>query len=270
MSRRQKRPRFLRLLPSVMVVGAGLLVLKASGLVHDAYAAGQSSRRRRRHRAGAQAGQQGLRRRRQAPGRQRRRSGRADQPVQAPRANWTRARPRSRPRPISWPPPKRAWTPRSPSSRQLQGPDHRPAGPARRRPAKADRRPGEDLFGDEAQGCRPHLRRLHDDVLLPVAPGDEIRRAGADPGGDERPSGPEADGQAGQQADPARHHAAPAPVAASAVTTAPAAAGLPARTAPISQATATGQSGARRQGRRLRRAVDLAHNRVHVKVYRRG
>jgi len=33
-----KLPRFARLLPSVIVVGAGLLVLNASGLVHDAYA----------------------------------------------------------------------------------------------------------------------------------------------------------------------------------------------------------------------------------------
>jgi flagellar motility protein MotE (MotC chaperone) len=32
------RPRFVRLLPSVMVVGTGLLVLNASGLVHNAYA----------------------------------------------------------------------------------------------------------------------------------------------------------------------------------------------------------------------------------------
>jgi flagellar motility protein MotE (MotC chaperone) len=34
----KQTPRFLRLLPSVVVVGAGLLVLNASGLVHDAYA----------------------------------------------------------------------------------------------------------------------------------------------------------------------------------------------------------------------------------------
>lgn len=34
------KPRFLRLLPGVVVVGAGLLVLNASGLVHQAYAAG--------------------------------------------------------------------------------------------------------------------------------------------------------------------------------------------------------------------------------------
>ena len=34
----QRTPRLLRLLPSVVVVGAGLLVLNASGLVHDAYA----------------------------------------------------------------------------------------------------------------------------------------------------------------------------------------------------------------------------------------
>lgn len=34
------KPRFLRLLPGVVLVGAGLLVLNASGLVHDAYAAG--------------------------------------------------------------------------------------------------------------------------------------------------------------------------------------------------------------------------------------
>ena len=33
-----KLPRFARLLPSVVVVGAGLLVLNASGLIHDAYA----------------------------------------------------------------------------------------------------------------------------------------------------------------------------------------------------------------------------------------
>ena len=33
-----KLPRFARLLPSVIVVGTGLLVLNASGLVHDAYA----------------------------------------------------------------------------------------------------------------------------------------------------------------------------------------------------------------------------------------
>jgi flagellar motility protein MotE (MotC chaperone) len=32
------RPRLLRLLPSVVVVGTGLLILNASGLVHDAYA----------------------------------------------------------------------------------------------------------------------------------------------------------------------------------------------------------------------------------------
>jgi flagellar motility protein MotE (MotC chaperone) len=35
---RKTRPRFVRLLPSVMVVGAGLLVLNASGLIHDAQA----------------------------------------------------------------------------------------------------------------------------------------------------------------------------------------------------------------------------------------
>lgn len=34
----KKRPRFARLLPSVVVVGAGLLVLNASGLIHDAQA----------------------------------------------------------------------------------------------------------------------------------------------------------------------------------------------------------------------------------------
>jgi flagellar motility protein MotE (MotC chaperone) len=34
----RKGPRYLRLLPSVVVVGAGLLVLNASGLVHYAYA----------------------------------------------------------------------------------------------------------------------------------------------------------------------------------------------------------------------------------------
>jgi flagellar motility protein MotE (MotC chaperone) len=34
----KKMPRLLRLLPSVVVVGAGLLVLNASGLIHDAYA----------------------------------------------------------------------------------------------------------------------------------------------------------------------------------------------------------------------------------------
>lgn len=33
-----KLPRFARLLPSVVIVGAGLLVLNTSGLVHDAYA----------------------------------------------------------------------------------------------------------------------------------------------------------------------------------------------------------------------------------------
>ena len=32
------------------------------------------------------------------------RSGCAEQPVQAPRANWMRAKPSSRPRPICWPP----------------------------------------------------------------------------------------------------------------------------------------------------------------------
>src|SRR5579863_6687005 len=31
-------PRLLRLLPSVVLVGTGLLILNASGLVHDAYA----------------------------------------------------------------------------------------------------------------------------------------------------------------------------------------------------------------------------------------
>jgi flagellar motility protein MotE (MotC chaperone) len=37
-------PRYVRLLPSVVVVGAALLVLKTSGLVHDAYAqAGQAA-----------------------------------------------------------------------------------------------------------------------------------------------------------------------------------------------------------------------------------
>ena len=35
----KKSPRLLRLLPSVVVVGTGLLVLNASGLVHEAYAA---------------------------------------------------------------------------------------------------------------------------------------------------------------------------------------------------------------------------------------
>jgi flagellar motility protein MotE (MotC chaperone) len=34
----KKTPRLLRLLPSVVVVGTGLLILNASGLVHDAYA----------------------------------------------------------------------------------------------------------------------------------------------------------------------------------------------------------------------------------------
>jgi flagellar motility protein MotE (MotC chaperone) len=34
----KKTPRLLRLLPSVVVVGSGLLILNASGLVHDAYA----------------------------------------------------------------------------------------------------------------------------------------------------------------------------------------------------------------------------------------
>jgi flagellar motility protein MotE (MotC chaperone) len=34
----KKLPRLLRLLPSVVVVGSGLLVLNASGLIHDAYA----------------------------------------------------------------------------------------------------------------------------------------------------------------------------------------------------------------------------------------
>ncbi len=34
----KKSPRLMRLLPSVVVVGAGLLVLNASGLIHDAYA----------------------------------------------------------------------------------------------------------------------------------------------------------------------------------------------------------------------------------------
>ena len=33
-----KLPRFARLLPSVVIVGTGLLVLNASGLIHDAYA----------------------------------------------------------------------------------------------------------------------------------------------------------------------------------------------------------------------------------------
>jgi flagellar motility protein MotE (MotC chaperone) len=42
MSRTAKKGRrYLRLLPSVVVVGAGLLVLNASGLVHDAYAEGK-------------------------------------------------------------------------------------------------------------------------------------------------------------------------------------------------------------------------------------
>ncbi len=40
----KKGPRYVRLLPSVVVVGAMLLVLKTSGLVHDAYAqAGQAT-----------------------------------------------------------------------------------------------------------------------------------------------------------------------------------------------------------------------------------
>ena len=34
----KKGSRLLRLLPSVVVVGTGLLVLNASGLIHDAYA----------------------------------------------------------------------------------------------------------------------------------------------------------------------------------------------------------------------------------------
>ena len=38
MTSRRLRPRFARLLPSVMVVGAGLLILNASGLIHDARA----------------------------------------------------------------------------------------------------------------------------------------------------------------------------------------------------------------------------------------
>ena len=40
----KKAPRYVRLLPAVVVVGASLLVLKTSGLVHDAYAqAGQEA-----------------------------------------------------------------------------------------------------------------------------------------------------------------------------------------------------------------------------------
>jgi len=42
-----KTPRFLRLLPGVVLLGTGLLVMKTSGLVHDAYAQA----------AGAEAGQ---------------------------------------------------------------------------------------------------------------------------------------------------------------------------------------------------------------------
>ena len=44
---------------------------------------------------------------------------------------------------------------------------------------------------------------LPDDVLVPVAAGDEVGRAGARAGGDEPGRGPETDRQAGQQADPA-------------------------------------------------------------------
>ena len=38
-----KFPRYVRLLPSVVIVGASLLVLKTSGLVHDAYAEASTS-----------------------------------------------------------------------------------------------------------------------------------------------------------------------------------------------------------------------------------
>src|SRR5262249_35831661 len=38
-----KLPRFARLLPSVVIVGTGLLVLNASGLIHDAYAGSAQS-----------------------------------------------------------------------------------------------------------------------------------------------------------------------------------------------------------------------------------
>ena len=50
-----------------------------------------------------------------SPDRQRRRSGCADQPVQAPRRTGRARSRRSRPKPISWPPPKPGSTPRSPS-----------------------------------------------------------------------------------------------------------------------------------------------------------
>ena len=39
----------------------------------------------------------------------------------------------------------------------LQVPDRGPAGPARRRPGKTGDRLGQNLFGHEVQGCRPHL-----------------------------------------------------------------------------------------------------------------
>ncbi len=47
---------------------------------------------------------------------------------------------------------------------------------------------------------------LPDDVLVPVAQRHEVRRPGADAGQDERRRRPEADGEAGQQADPAPDH----------------------------------------------------------------
>ena len=39
-----KLPRYVRLLPSVVVVGTALLVMKTSGLVHEAYAEAASQK----------------------------------------------------------------------------------------------------------------------------------------------------------------------------------------------------------------------------------
>ena len=59
------KTRYLRLLPSVMLICGGLMVLKASGLVHEALAASAKPSPTDAMAPAAGGGQQGLFRRRQ-------------------------------------------------------------------------------------------------------------------------------------------------------------------------------------------------------------
>ena len=150
------------------------------------------------------------------PGRQRRRSGCADQPVQAPRANWMRAKPRFKSRPTCWPPPKRASTPRSPSSRRC-----RPRSPPCWSSATPPRRRRSPSLVKTYSAMKPKdaariFDSLPDDVLVPVAQemkSDVLAPVLAKMNPEQRQ---EADREAGQQADlarrpPARPRPAPAP-----------------------------------------------------------